>query len=140
MAMNSEIIKFAAGNDNTVKYFDRARDYIIQRFAQDGRNLGKFEEGVTLSAKAEQLNKAFFGAVEVRSGVARTEENASAWMAHPSVRWAAMSIIDATVNTLLPITTFPNMADFVDFKSIGYGDVAHFKVMPRELFVVSRGN
>lgn len=136
---NAEIVKFANGNEDTIKYFEKAQDYIIHRFSNDGRKLGNYEDG-SLSMKSTKLNDAFFAEVSRRAGVARTEENAEAWAMHPSVKWAFMAIVDATINTLLPITTFPNMADFVDFRVARYGDVVKFRVMPRELFIVSRGN
>lgn len=137
---NQEIIKFANGDVDTINYFDRVTDYMCQRFANDGRKIGSFDTSVSMSEKAVKLNEAFFSTIERMSGVKKNAENAMAWAVNPSVKWATFALIDATVNTLLPITTFPQMASFVDFRPTQYGDAVHFKVAPRDLFVVSLGS
>lgn len=133
MAMTNEIVKFAAGNEAVKNYFEAVTDYELHRFSIDG-----YDSSVSLSKKNEKLNEAFLSAVEAKAGVTR-EDAKEAWMAHPAVKWAAMSIVDATINSLLPIVVFPNMNDFVDLRTTAYGDIVHFKVMPRELFTVSLG-
>ena len=137
--MNQEIVKFANGNVDTINYFDRLQDWACQRFAADGRNIGSYDTSVSISEKSGKLTEAFFSTIERMSGVQKNAENAGAWAVNPSVKWAAFALIDASVNTLLPITTFPNMAAFVDFRAASYGDIVHFKVQPRDLFVVSLG-
>ena len=136
---HQELVKFANGNEDTMKYFDRARDWMCHRFSIDGRKVGDFDTTKSLTEKSDKLNQAFFAEVERMSGVTRNADNAQAWTMHPSVQWAAMAIRDMTINSLLPITTFPNMDTFVDMQTIGLGDIAKFRVTPRDLFVVSRG-
>lgn len=136
---NQEIIKFANGNEDTVKYFDRARDWMCHRFSVDGRKIGEYDASKTLAEKSDKLNQAFFAEVERMSGFPITADNAQAWHMNPSVQWAAMAIRDMTINSLLPITTFPNMDTFVDLRILGLGDIAKFKVTSRDLFVVSQG-
>lgn len=51
-----------------------------------------------------------------------------------------MSIIDATINSVLPMTINPSVGIFTDLRFVSYGDVVHFNVKPRTLYVVSEGN
>lgn len=138
--MNQEIIKFANGNEDTINYFDRLQDWACQRFAADGRAIGAYDTTRSMSEKTGKLSEAFFSTIERMSGVTKNKENAGAWAVNPSVKWAAFALVDASVNTLLPITTFPQMSAFVDFRPTAHGDSVHFKVAPRDLFVVSLGN
>ena len=50
-----------------------------------------------------------------------------------------MSIIDATINSVLPMTINPSVGIFTDLRFVSYGDVVHFNVKPRTLYVVSDG-
>lgn len=52
---------------------------------------------------------------------------------------AAMSIIDAVVNSVLPLTINPSVGIFTDMRFVSYGDIMHFTVKPRSLYVVSEG-
>lgn len=91
---------------------------------------------------AEQHNKienAFFAEIEKKAGVAREGVTAEAWASHPSVQWAAFSVVDAVVNTILPQTLNSSIGLFTDLKFVGYGDSVKFRVRPRGLFVVSKG-
>lgn len=131
---NMDIVKFAAGSEAVEKFFALAKDFEMHKFEIKG-----YDETVSLNEKDSKLNEAFFAAVEERAGLTRADAK-GAWMSNPSVKWAAMSLVEATINSLLPVTVFPQMADFVDLKTTGYGDTVHFKVMPRELFTVAVGN
>lgn len=53
---------------------------------------------------------------------------------------ATFAIVDALVNSVLPLTINPSVGLFTDMRYVSYGDMVHFKVMPRSLFVVSEGN
>lgn len=52
---------------------------------------------------------------------------------------ATMAIINTSVNAVLPAYVTSSLAPFVDFRSLGYGDVFKIKVMPRTLYTVSKG-
>lgn len=52
---------------------------------------------------------------------------------------ATFAIVDALVNSVLPLTINPSVGLFTDMRYVSYGDMVHFKVMPRSLFVVSDG-
>lgn len=53
--------------------------------------------------------------------------------------FASMSVIDAVINTIIPITIIPQFGNFCDFRTVGYGDIVKFKVAPRGFFTVTRG-
>lgn len=59
----------------------------------------------------------------------RTNVNTSAYFA----------IQNEIINSLIPQYMTNSLSPFVDFRTVGYGDVVKFKITPRTLFVVSRG-
>lgn len=61
--------------------------------------------------------------------VLRTNVNTSAYFA----------IQNEIINSLIPQYMTNSLSPFVDFRTVGYGDVVKFKITPRTLFVVSRG-
>lgn len=124
MKLSAEIVNFAAGNTD---FYEAASRYF------------QFENERTAENNAK-LNSAFFAEVERKAGVAREGMDASAWMSHPSVRWSAFAVVDATVNAILPAVILPQFGMFADFRTIGYGDVFKVKVMPKQLYTVSMGN
>lgn len=87
---------------------------------------------------AEKIQRGFYNEIERLSGVSKAD-NPNAWMAHPSVQWAAMAIVSETINSLIPQYMTNSLAPFVDFKTVGYGDVVKFDIKPRGLYICSRG-
>ena len=138
MTLSNEIVTFAGvGN----KFYERFADYHFHKSdAEWGRKLGDYDHSVSLNEKHEKVNEAFFAEVERLSNCARTADNMDAWMANPMVKWATMAIINTSVNAVLPAYVNSSLAPFVDFRSLGYGDVFKIKVMPRTLYTVSKGN
>ena len=120
--LSNEVIAFAAKTD----VYEAAERYY------------RFKDERT-AENAEKLSKAFFEEIEAKSGVARAGLDSNAWANHPSVKWASMAVIDALINTIIPVTILPQFGDFCDFRTAGYGDIVKFKVMPRGLYTVSRG-
>ena len=53
--------------------------------------------------------------------------------------FAAMAIVDAVVNSVLPMTINPSVGLFTDMRYVSYGDIVHFTVKPRSLYIVSDG-
>lgn len=136
MALSNEIKMFAAGN---TKFYEQFCDYHFHKSAEEwGRKLGSYDASVALSVKHDKVNEAFFAEVERMSGMSRAD-GAEAWVAHPNTKWAAMAIINATVNAVLPAYVTGTLAPFVDFKTVSYGDVVNVKVLPRTLYTVSKG-
>ena len=121
--LSNEVIAFAEGHTDLYEAAER-----YYRFANErtGEN-------------ADKLTNAFFAEIERKSGVARTGLDPMAWANHPSVRWASMSVIDAVINTIIPVVVIPQFGTFADFRTVGYGDIVKFRVAPRGLYTVSRG-
>ena len=116
-----EVVQFAAGNTD---FYEAAYDNYFNPTAE----------------KETLLNKAFFAEVERKSGVSRDGLAPEAWMSHPSVQWAALSIVDATIDAILPSVLTPAFGVFMDLRYVGVGDIAKFKIMPNSLYSVSKGN
>ena len=135
--LSPEIVTFASG-DTT--FYEKFQDYYFHKSAvENNRKLGAYEEGVSLSVKADQVKNAYFAEIEKVSGVKRSVENADAWAANPMVRWANFAVLNATVNAVLPAYVTGSLAPFVDFRPVSYGDIVKFRVKPKTLYTVSRG-
>lgn len=131
MALTKELIQFAQGN---VDFFVAFEDYYNHK-----NNCGSFDATRSLSEKSEKIKEAFFAYVEDMSGVARTEKNADAWAHNPQTQWAAMAILNETINSVLPAYINNSLNPFVDMKYVGFGDIVKFRVKPRQLYTVSKG-
>ena len=102
-----------------------------------------FSEYFTKEKKTEEdktaINNAFFAEVERVSGVTRENLVVEAWMSNPSVKWASMSVIDATINAILPQVLLPQFGMFMDMRFVGVGDIVKFTIKPNQFYTVSRG-
>ena len=139
--ISKEIVTFCAGNTKTSDFITAFQDYYAQtRETMDGLKLFAYDTSVSYDEKRKKVNDAFFAEVEARSGVVRTAENLDSWPVNPSVKWAAMAVIDATINSVLPLTINPSIGIFTDLRFTSYGDIVHYKIKPRTLYTVSLGN
>lgn len=121
--LSNEIVAFAAGNTTLYEAAERYYKFENERTAEN----------------AEKLTKAFFAEVEAKSGVSRNGIDANAWAINPSVKWASMAVIDAVINTIIPVVVLPQFGTFADLRTAGYGDIVKFRVAPRGFYTVSRG-
>ncbi len=94
---------------------------------------------IPMAEMSEKINKGFIAEVERKAKYSK-EENKDAWFANEMVRWAAMSILNQEINSLLPKYITNSLAPFVDMKFVERGTVVKFRVKPRALYTVSRGN
>lgn len=134
--LSNEIVKFAGG-DTT--FFDAFQDYYFHYNTANGRGkLGTFSEGITLEEKSKKIHNAFFAEVEKRSGISR-DGNVDAWAANPNVIWAAFAVVNATINSVLPLTINPSIGRWTDLRFVDYGDVVHYRITPRTLYTTSLG-
>lgn len=134
---SDEILTFANGD---VDYFVAFKDYYNHyNKVNMSRSLGEFDQGVSLDEKSDKISKAFFREVEKRAGVERTELNKESWASNPNVGWAALAVIDASINAVLPATINPSIGLYTDLRYVGYGDLVNFKIKPRTLYTVSKG-
>lgn len=123
MSLSNEIITFAKGDTTLYEAAERYYRFENERTAEN----------------ADKLTKAFFSEVERQSGVVREGLDVGAWTNHPSVKWASLSVIDATINAIIPVVILPQFGTFCDFRTASIGDIVKFRVAPRGLFTVSRG-
>lgn len=93
---------------------------------------------ISMAEMSEKINKGFLAEVERKSNYSR-EENKDAWFANNMVHWAAMSILNQEINSLLPKYITNSLAPFVDMKYVERGTVVKFRVKPRALYTVSKG-
>lgn len=120
MLMNKELVQFAAGN---TEFYEAAMSYHCDK-----------KQSVENKALMQQ---AFLAEVERKSGVSRQSNEISAWMSHPSVQWAAMSIVDATVTAIIPVSILPQFGLFADFRLQNFGDITKFNIKPGSFYTVS---
>lgn len=138
--VSNEIVTFCAGNAKTSDFITAFQDYYVHsREIQDGVKLFAYDHTVSYDEKSKKISDAFFAEVEARSGVKRSAENIDSWCANPNVKWAAMSVLDATINSVLPLTINPSVGIFTDMRFVSYGDIVHFTIKPRTLYTVSTG-
>lgn len=121
--LNQEIVNFAAGNTD---FYVAFQDYYFNKEAKTMENHDK-------------LQSAFFSEVEKKAGVTRDGLSVEAWMSHPSTKWSFFSVVDATVNAILPTVLTNSIGLVADLRFVGIGDIVKFKVMPNQFFTVSRG-
>lgn len=138
--VSNEIVTFCAGNEKTTNFITAFQDYYVHtREIRDGIKLFSYNTDVSYDEKSKKISDAFFAEVESRSGIKRTAENAQSWASNPNVQWAAMAVVDATINSVLPLTINPSIGLFTDLQFLSYGDIAHYKIKPRTLYTVSLG-
>lgn len=121
--LNQEIVTFAAGNTDCYVAF---QDYFCNKAVQTSEN-------------HEKLNKAFFAEVNTKSGVNAEGLSTEALLSHPSYRWSFMSVVDATVNAILPNILTDTIGLIADLRFVSLGDIVKFKIMPNQFFVTSKG-
>jgi hypothetical protein len=137
MNFSIDLINFAHGD---TKFYEQFCDYHFHKSdVENGRKLGAYDSNVSLNEKQKVVNDAFFAEIEKLSGARRTPETIDAWAANPMVRWATFAIVNALVNAILPAYSNATLAPFVDFQSVGVGDIIKVKVMPKTLYTISLG-
>ena len=126
MSMPNEVVQFAQTNGGNTDFYVAFQDYYFNRDKMD-------------SEKHDKLQNAFFAEIIAKSGVSRDGLTTEAWVSHPSVQWAAVAVVDATVNAILPPVLTPAFGLFTDFRFVSLGDVVKFKIKPNQFFTVSKG-
>lgn len=135
--LSNELVQFSNG-DTT--YLTAFMDYYAHdTYNRTGNRIGAFSEAVSFDEKSDKVSKAFFSEVEKRSGVVRNALNKDSWAANPQVQWAAMALINATINSVLPMSINPSIGIYTEIRYVSYGDVVHYKIQPRTLYTVSQG-
>lgn len=135
--LTKEVVQFANGNTD---FYEAFQDYYFHYSDENYKKpLGAYDHSRSLSEKSEKINTAFLSEVERVSGVQRSGMNVENWATNPMVGWAALAVVDATINPILPQTLNTSMGLYTDIRYVSYGDVVKYKIKPRTLFTVSRG-
>lgn len=137
MAISNEIIAFANGNTDCYVAF---ADYHNHKAAEEwGQNMGAYDKSVSLADKSAKVRTAYFAELERLSGCKMDESNKDFFFANPMVKYANFAIVNAMVNVVLPGYVRATFAPFVDFHTVGYGDVLNLKIPAKTLYTVSKG-
>lgn len=138
MAISNEIIAFANGNTDCYVAF---ADYHNHKAAEEwSQNMGAYDKSVSLADKSAKVRTAYFAELERLSGCKMDESNKDFFFANPMVKYANFAIVNAMVNVVLPGYVRATFAPFVDFHTVGYGDVLNLKIPAKTLYTVSKGN
>lgn len=133
------IVKFANGNDTTLKFAERFRDYYFHFMSEVAKkNLGTFDSSVSLQAKEDRINKDFMTEVQRFANFQIPENLELAHIVtHPTIGWAAFAIVDMLIQAVLPETIVNSIGTYTDIRNIGWGDSAQFEIKPRALMTIS---
>ena len=133
------IVKFANGNDTTLKFAERFRDYYFHFMSEVAKkNLGTFDSSVSLQAKEDRINKDFMTEVQRFANFQIPENLEPAHIVtHPTIGWAAFAIVDMLIQAVLPETIVNSIGTYTDIRNIGWGDSAQFEIKPRALMTIS---
>lgn len=136
--LSNELIQFANGNTDCYVAF---ADYHNHKAAEEwGMNMGSYDHSVSLAEKSDKVRTAYFAEIERLSGCALSDSNKDIFFANPMVKYANFAIVNALVNVVLPGYVRSTFAPFVDFQTVGYGDIVNLKIPPKTLYTVSTGS
>lgn len=135
------IIKFSNGNENTLKFVDRFRDYYFHYMSKvNKKDLGDFDNTVSLSEKEDKINNSFLGEVQRFAGCTLPNDiQPTHLVANPMIRWAAFAVVDMLIQAVLPETIIRSIGLYTEVRNVGWGDSAQFEIKPRALMTVSTG-
>lgn len=137
--LSNNIVAFAANNttpyEKFADYYKHYSDEILKK------NIGSYDTSVSFSAKEEKMNQTMFAEIERVAGNKRPDGVPNEiWASNPAFKWATFAVVTMMIETILPDTVLKNIGLYTDIRNVGFGDVPLFKVPPRSLMSVSRGN
>lgn len=121
--------------------YTKFQDYFKHYSAEvNGKKYGSYDTSVSLAQKEAEVNEDYLNEVQKLAHVKfDADTNMMAMAQHPTVKWASMSIVDAMVEAIFPMTIIDSIGLYTEMKTGNYGDSFNFKVKPNSLFVVSKG-
>lgn len=139
MKLSNNIVAFAANNTSPYEkfadYYKHYSDEILSK------NIGAYDNTKTFAEKEEKMNATMFAEIERVAGTKRPEGVPNEiWASNPAFKWATFAVVTMMIETILPDTVLKNIGLYTDIRNVGFGDVPLFKVPPRSLMTVSRGN
>lgn len=141
----SEIIKFAAGDVETLALFESFKDY-WNHYRSDylGKKYtfsthDKDGKAITFAEKEKAINAALLREVSKLSGVdLLSGKPLEQLMTHPMVAWAVGNIVSQMIDAILPDTIIDSTSAYAEVRTVGYGESGIFDIQSRDLFLVSR--
>lgn len=133
------IVSFASNNDKTLKFVDKFRDYYFHYMSQvKKKDLGTFDSSVSLAEKESIVDKDFMSEVFRIANFSNVDNVDRVQIANnPTIRWAAMAVVDMVIQAVLPETIINSIGLYTDFRNIGWGDSVQFELKPRALMTIS---
>jgi hypothetical protein len=138
MTLPSHLITFAAGDNDTVKFFESVKDYWNQYRSENGTKKFAYIQGVPLAQKEKDLNEAMIREIGKRAGVDFTSAPISSFSNHPIVVWAAGMLANLMIEALLPETIIESTGAYAEIRQLALGETAVFDISSRDLFPVSK--
>jgi hypothetical protein len=140
MTLPSHLIKFAAGDNDTVELFNSFKDYWNQYRSENsnGTKHFAFVPGVTLEQKGKDLNEAMIREIGKRAGVDFTTAPITSFANHPVVTWAAGMLASMMIEAILPDTIIESTAAYAEVRQLALGESEVFDISSRDLFPVSK--
>lgn len=136
----AKTIKFASDFGVDTKIYEQFSDYFNHYMKQNyDKSIGVYDETVSLADKESQMHEALISEVGKLANVSLSKDNAMAMARNPQVRWATFALINSLIPANIPSVLNTNVNQFMELKTLGYGDTAKYEVEPNSLFVVSEG-
>ena len=139
----NSIVTFA-GNNTTVyemfsDYYNHYSDEILHKNIGSYDRTNKDGVAVSFAQKDEQMRKATIAEVE-RVANCTIPEGMSyqLFASHPTLSWAAMSVVTMMIETILPRTVVDSIGLYTDMRFVDWGDVPLFEIPNRAFPVVSK--
>lgn len=136
--MKTKTLCFSQNFDDTaVKMKDYMNHYLSETMGKTGYI---YDKEVAFSTKEDILKAEMKQQVEALAGVNFSDSDVaqSLFAKHPSVKWAAMAVVESLIDMILPDVLVKEIGMFVDFRNLNAGDSAAFHIKPNDLFYVSK--
>ncbi len=139
MALPMNIVKFANGDANILKTYDRMKDYYFHYMSANmNKKLGDFDASVSLAKKEEEMHKALLAEISRVSGVQRAEGvSLEAWSMNPVVKWATFAVVGMMIDAIIPDSIVKNIGLYTDMRTVGFGETLEIDIAPNSLFTIS---
>jgi hypothetical protein len=136
--LSSNVIAFAAGDNDMLKLIDSYKDYWNQVRSEAGEKKYVFSAGATLKEKEALINQAILREIGKRAGVDFTSTPLENVITHPMVNYAAGLIVSNLIEAILPDTVIDSIGMYSEVRNVGWGESELFDITPRDLFPVSK--
>ena len=134
----SNVLTFAAGDNDTLKLIESYKDYWNQYRSELGPKKFAFSAGATLKEKEELINAAILREIGKRANVDFTSTPLENVVTHPMVSYFAALIVSNLIEAIIPDTIIDSIGMYSEVRNVGWGESELFDITPRDLFAVSK--